>query len=629
MASEIEPVEFGRYRLLRLLGRGGMAEVYLAESLGPMSFRKLVAIKRMLPVYAKNKRYVQMLLDEARISGGINHPNVVQVIDMGQFDGQHYIAMEYVDGIDLAGVLRTLRAQGRHMPLSIALHVARCIARGLHAAHALTDNDGRPMRVVHRDVSPHNVLISHEGYVKLIDFGVAKAETNLTMTRSGVIKGKLQYMSPEQAQAKAVDGRADIFSLGMTLYKMLVGHLPFTGTNEFQIYDEILHRAATPPSATRPDVTERVDALVLRALRKHADERFATGEDMARVIDRALSEIEPGIGAHDVAAWLSSEVPDDRRAGTEENDDFRAVEDRPRVAAAADWDAERIQRLTRVVSGERLIETLLHSVESSGRRAGVGQGEPGPTGEMAETARPTVVTAAVRGPFSIDDAAFDDGDATQAPAERPTEAMQTATPIPAAPVTAPPLPVVRPVPTESALRRRKAALLASLVGGAAALLLGLVVFFFLDAPPALGPAGEPVRLNLSVVGAHPTDAPTAPPIVVQAPPLVPLVPLPISMAPPRTAPPSPATATAPVASPPATEAPKPTAEPRAYLTVITLPWAWVYVDGQKFPRHTPIVGAPVKPGHHLLKLETGDGRVQMVDLSLRPGQRETVSHAFK
>ena len=307
------PVEFGRYRLLRLIGRGGMAEVYLAESQGPMTFRKLVAVKRLLPVYASNRRYVQMLLDEARIAAAINHPNVASVLDLGRVDDQHFITMEFVDGVDLADVLRACQVRGEQLPIELSLYIARCVAEGLHAAHLLTDGEGTPMQVVHRDVSPHNVLLSYSGDVKLIDFGVAKAKTNLTLTRSGIIKGKLQYMSPEQAQAQPVDARADIFSLGMTLYKMLTGRLPFGGHNEFQVYEQILRKRAAPPSHVVEGIPEIVDALVLRSLRKNPDERFPTALSMARLIDRALSELAPAMGGNDLARFLAESLQRENR----------------------------------------------------------------------------------------------------------------------------------------------------------------------------------------------------------------------------------------------------------------------------------------------------------------------------
>ena len=180
-----EAENFGRYRLVRMLGQGGMAEVYLGEVTGLGLFRKRVAIKRLLPHYQLNQRFVAMMRDEANIAAAIRHPNVAQVLDFGEVDGQHFIAMEYVDGPDLSSVLRRLRDAGHTLPVPAALYITQCVAAGLHAAHTLKAPDGRALTVIHRDVSPHNILVSYEGAVKLIDFGVAKAETTAPRPRAG------------------------------------------------------------------------------------------------------------------------------------------------------------------------------------------------------------------------------------------------------------------------------------------------------------------------------------------------------------------------------------------------------------------------------------------------------------
>ncbi len=592
MADAQEPADFGRYRLLRALGRGGMAEVHLAETIGPATLRRHVAIKRLLPAFASSKRYVQMLLDEAHIAGGIRHPNVVRLIDFGQVGSTHYIALEFVQGVDLAFVLRTLRAQGRDLPVPVALHVARCVARGLHAAHTLADAEGRPMRVVHRDVSPHNVLLSDAGEVKLIDFGVAKAETNLTTTRTGIIKGKLQYMSPEQAQARPVDCRSDVFSLGMTLYKMLVGHLPFSGSNEFQIYDEILRKRATPPSHLRADVTERVDALVLRALQKSADDRFQSADEMARVIDRALAEIAPTFGDAEVAAFLASERPSTDAAPPEENDDFR---ERPEpsgaFAAATSWDAARIARLTRMEEQDGLVPTV---------RAVVAE----PRATVS-----TVLDDEPSGTLILEAPAAD--------AESPPERPDSRSPAPGGPDVGRPDDGAPVTPrwgwaVLGLLGFLTAILIALQFGGAEADVEWVVVR---RSAPATAPS-LPVSADAQAVAAPsalPTTAPEAVPAVESSAPQPIVESAPAS--PPTDAPPAPPTAAS--------------APPRAYLTVSTLPWAWVYLDGTRLSRHTPLVSVPVKPGRHRLRLETGDGRTHSAEVMLKPGQRMTISHAFE
>lgn len=573
-----EAIEFGRYRLLRLLGRGGMAEVHLAESVGPMSFRKRVAVKRLLPIYAHNKRYVQMLMDEARIAGAIQHPNVVHVIEFGQVDRQPYLAMEFIDGVDLASVLRGVREAGGRMPLNLALHVARCIADGLHAAHVIVDSDGAPMRVVHRDVSPHNVLLGYDGEVKLIDFGVAKASTNLTQTRSGIIKGKLQYMSPEQAQALPVDPRADVFSLGLTLYKMLTGRLPFRGANEFQIYDQILRKRPTPPSRSRSDVTEGVDALVLKALSKEPEGRFESAWAFARALEQALLAHgdQPSTGR--LAAWVETALPREHPRDPVE-DDF-TVGDAPFEAESPpvdpEWSVEAQERATRV-------ETL-----------------------HAATAHDAVVDPTQRSEGSAPHAVADDGDDAE-------EAVRA--PVPSRVLTAPEPTSVPSVQTSQLEGLRPP------TGRHWAVAMGVLL--------AAGVAG--FGLTRSLRNERPgLDAPASVALGVLAPisePAAPPTPAAPSKAPDTTS--TAPTSTAPTSTAPTSTAPRAVAPARAWLTVTSLPWAWVYVDGTRLSRHTPVVGTPLKPGKRRVKLETADGRKHEVDVQLRPGQRLTLSHAFK
>ncbi|MSP73905.1 MAG: serine/threonine protein kinase [Myxococcales bacterium] len=616
------PVEFGRYRLLRLIGRGGMAEVYLAESHGPMTFRKLVAVKRLLPVYASNRRYVQMLLDEARIAAAINHPNVASVLDLGRVDDQHFITMEFVDGVDLADVLRACQVRGEQLPIELSLYIARCVAEGLHAAHLLTDGEGTPMQVVHRDVSPHNVLLSYSGDVKLIDFGVAKAKTNLTLTRSGIIKGKLQYMSPEQAQAQPVDARADIFSLGMTLYKMLTGRLPFGGHNEFQVYEQILRKRAAPPSHVVEGIPEIVDALVLRSLRKNPDERFPTALSMARLIDRALSELAPATGGNDLARFLAESLQRENRIPmTAEGDDFASASHVDEARPEDDTEDERVDRLTRA------------DVPEPSSRPGLY-----PHGDTTATVvhRPSASTLAPSfssqaPPISIpDDADFeggestalldDDSNATQELADRPTQMMVVS--------------VVPDEPPDAAAERPDEPVRAR--STTPYFLFGLVfvggfAFFLMlrdpDRRPEVKPSPPPRSVGAVAQPLGPTSIPRLKPpslgstasdsigLLAREPRALAPLELPV---------PKPAVEPSVPSVPPNPPIPQ-----RAVLTVSTLPWAWVTIDGQRLSRHTPLMGHALRSGRHKVTLETADGRRFETAISLKPGQRFTLSHQFK
>ena len=221
------PVEFGRYTLHEKIGAGGMAEVYRATIGGAGGFEKQFAIKRILDHHAEDGEFINMFMDEARIAAALNHPNIAQVFEFDQLDGVYYLAMEYVQGRNLSQVLRTARERNRPFEHDLAVHVAMETCKGLYAAHGARDVRGRKMKIIHRDISPQNVQISFAGDVKILDFGVAKARDKIIKTEAGTIRGKLMYMAPEQVRAKKLDHRADLFSLGLVLYKSLTGVHPF------------------------------------------------------------------------------------------------------------------------------------------------------------------------------------------------------------------------------------------------------------------------------------------------------------------------------------------------------------------------------------------------------------------
>jgi len=298
------PQEFGPYTLHELIARGGMAEIYRATMPGIGGFEKTVAIKKILPHLAENEEFITMFIDEARIIVSLNHANIAQVYDLGVIDETYYIAMEYVHSVDLAAVMKLVEKRGTTVPVEHATYIASGVCAGLHAAHSKHDESGRPLHIVHRDVSPHNVLISYAGDVKIIDFGVAKARNKETHTKMGVIKGKLLYMAPEQAMAKEIDGRADLFSAGLILYRMLTGQLPFQGDNEFQIYNNILSKEITPPRVLNPQVSEELNQIVMQLLQRDADKRYQDGYTAKADLDRALHHIAPGYSVNRLSRFI-------------------------------------------------------------------------------------------------------------------------------------------------------------------------------------------------------------------------------------------------------------------------------------------------------------------------------------
>ncbi len=264
-----------KYRLGELLGAGGMAEVYRGEIVGAEGFSRPVAIKRVLAEHSKNDVFAEMFINEARISSLLSHPNVVSVIDFDRdAEGCLFLVMELVPGKDLNQLIKG----GGPLPLPVVLHVTCDILRGLGYAHDLV-HEGKHLGIVHRDVSPHNVLVSWDGAVKVSDFGIAKAAAATDATRSGMLKGKVAYMSPEQAHQVPLDGRSDLFAVGIMLYQMLVGQSPFEGGSIGEVLAHILVQTPQPPSELRPDLPADVEAVTLRLLEKDRDRRFPSARE--------------------------------------------------------------------------------------------------------------------------------------------------------------------------------------------------------------------------------------------------------------------------------------------------------------------------------------------------------------
>src|SRR5450830_705268 len=262
------PGAFGRYQLLQKIGAGGMAEVYKARMRGEQGFEKIVAIKRIVPHMATNAEFVTMFVDEAKLAAQLNHNNITHIYDLGKVDAWHYIAMEYVEGKDLRTLLKLGKERGFPLAAELALFIAAKIASALDYAHRRPAPDGSELNLVHRDVSPQNILISDEGDIKLCDFGIAKAASKVSTTISGALKGKLQYMSPEQAWGKRLDRRSDIFSLGSVLYEMLTGAPLFEGDTDMSVLESVREGEVAPPTSRGVEVPKRVDQIVLKALAK-------------------------------------------------------------------------------------------------------------------------------------------------------------------------------------------------------------------------------------------------------------------------------------------------------------------------------------------------------------------------
>ena len=309
-ASQLAPgYKLDRYELLCPIAEGGMASVWVARQRGKHGFEKLVAIKTILPKFAADPRFQEMFLDEARIASRIEHLNVAQIFDLGEEHDILYLVMEYVDGDALSKINRACARKGAKIPAGVVLRVLADTCAGLHEAHSLKDGDGRALEIVHRDVSPHNILVSTRGIAKLIDFGIAKAVSRVgNDTNSGVLKGKIQYMAPEQALGRHVDRRADIWAIGAIAYHMFAGKPAFEGDNHLATLH--LLGSGRPPVPLPDSVHPSVRAVVRKALAHTPENRYSTAAELKEAIEDAMIEAMVPTTSADVAAFTLELVGD-------------------------------------------------------------------------------------------------------------------------------------------------------------------------------------------------------------------------------------------------------------------------------------------------------------------------------
>ncbi len=283
----------GRYALYGEIAAGGMATVHFGRLLGPVGFSRTVAIKRLHPQFAKDPEFVSMFLDEARVAARIQHPNVVATLDVVALEGELFLVMEYVEGESLARILRTMRAAHSRIPPRMVGSIITNVLYGLHAAHEAKSERGEPLHIIHRDVSPQNVLVGVDGTARVLDFGVAKAAGRIQTTRDGQIKGKLAYMPVEQIAGEHIDRRADVYAASVVLWEALTSQRLFDGGNEGAILHKIMTGQPTPPSAVVPDLPPGIDEVVLRGLARDPNQRYSTAYDMAVALEDVLGVESP------------------------------------------------------------------------------------------------------------------------------------------------------------------------------------------------------------------------------------------------------------------------------------------------------------------------------------------------
>jgi serine/threonine protein kinase len=581
---------FGRFTLRYEIASGGMATVYLARARGPGGFDRPLALKRIHPHLAKKREYAEMFLDEARLAARITHPNVCSVFDFGQVDGTYFMAMEYLVGQPLSSLLRAgarrpeLVTSPRWQALAAKIIADAC--EGLHAAHELKNEAGKPMGVVHRDVSPHNIFVTYDGAVKVVDFGVAKAEGRLQQTTPGALKGKFAYMSPEQIRGKDIDRRLDVWALGVCLWELLAAKRLFGKRSEGEMLQAVVHEELAPPSRAREGVPDALDRIVMRALERDVEKRYPT----ARALGRDLNAFVASSG-------VSASLPDLAELMDEL---FQAERERKLdvVASVLEASAEPVPGGTQ--SGARLLGHSAATAILDGPTEISESGRAGPPVHPAKPAagrRPLDPMVAVVMVVAILAAVLIVALVTRMAEAPRTEHVVALAPMPSSsPIHEAPIATVPEAPTVTAP----------------------------EAPTAIAPEAPSDALPEVV-------APPVAPVVVAPPAPVEVAhpSTPIEVAPPST--PVEVREPAPRSSTTSTPRPRPSTEPEAVPrgggTVNVGAhggWAEIYVDGSLVGRTPRSIRLPA--GRHVLELRpSGQLPARRVPVTVRAGETERVS----
>src|SRR5262245_38573305 len=294
-----------KFEILEMVAKGGMAEVYRAKTVGLQGFEKEVCVKKILPHLTEDESFVTMFINEAKLAATLSYANIVQVHDLCvSANGEYFIVMEYVHGKDLSDVIRAAQLAGREIPPDIAVYICREVCKGLHYAHSKTDSSGARLNIIHRDISPHNVLVSFMGEVKITDFGIAKASSIMNKTAVGILKGKYGYMSPEQARGQPLDHRSDIFNTGIVLYELLVGERCFAGSSDFSTLNLMRNATVTPPTKINTGIPKDLETIVLRALAADRGDRYRDALELEAALGRFAESRGKRIGAPEIAQFM-------------------------------------------------------------------------------------------------------------------------------------------------------------------------------------------------------------------------------------------------------------------------------------------------------------------------------------
>ena len=376
MSALKKPLPFGKYYLLERINVGGMAEVFKAKTFGVEGFERLLAVKRILPNIAEDEEFITMFIDEAKIAVQLQHANIAQIFDLGKVDDAFFIALEYVHGRDLRSIFDRMRSRGEAVPIAMACHMVMQVTEGLDYAHNKRDGQGRELHLVHRDISPQNVLIGYEGEVKLIDFGIAKAAGKASKTQAGILKGKFGYMSPEQVRGLPIDRRSDIFAVGIVLYELLTGERLFVGESDFSTLEKVRNVEIMPPSSYNKKIPPELEKLVLKALARDPEDRYGNAIDLHDDLQSFLYSIGEFYSRKDLAAWMK------KTFAVEIEEDNAKLEQYRQIAAPVAASAEVSRRAAAAGTGSTSQGRAASAPARTGAAAGGSAPKKSPSQKM-------------------------------------------------------------------------------------------------------------------------------------------------------------------------------------------------------------------------------------------------------
>jgi serine/threonine protein kinase len=443
-----KPTPFGKYYLLEKINTGGMAEVFRAKAFGVEGFERLVAVKRILPNIAEDKEFIRMFIDEAKLAVQLNHANIAQIFDLGVVDASYYIALEHVHGRDLRAMFDRCRNAGEPMPVSQACFIIMKVCEGLDYAHNKRDQAGRELHLVHRDVSPQNVLVSFEGEVKLIDFGIAKAAGKGSKTQAGILKGKFGYMSPEQVRGIPIDRRSDVFSCGIVLYELLTGERLFVGESDFSTLEKVRNVEILPPSTYNRRIPDELERIVLKALAKDPEERYQNAIDLHDELQAFVYTAGEFYSRKDLAAWMK------KTFGREIEEETAKLESYRQLKAPAS-EAPPPPAIARTPTGQRPpsgpVTTPVRKTNPPASAVGGTKPPPPPAGRLSQQ-MPVVQAAAPAKPKPErvgEGLSWDDDELETQIYDNPEDAPKSKKKSGASPVVAAPAPQPAPPPPPS------------------------------------------------------------------------------------------------------------------------------------------------------------------------------------